>query len=135
MKRSLLIMITLIVLLFSLSGCLSDNTVLLDTTKEMKSYNINLDIIAVGYYEEGNVFMWMVQFYDSVSKKDITANCSLYDPPEWLSKIILSGNYKLQGKVFIDINKDIIILYPKMLYSNKQFILDIIKINPDGQES
>jgi hypothetical protein len=105
------------ILFFVLStGCLYNNQTLIDTRKDLQIYNVDLKITSVTYLTDRNIYLFETIFYEKVYGKDMIGICTTGEANNELISIIESGNYKLSAKVYVDINKNIILLYPVWKY-------------------
>lgn len=135
--------ILLFSVLFLMFGCLSNNQVVIDTSKSIKIFKVDLNIKSIFYDEEKDMYVWDAFFLDKYNEnKEINVCCVANEIQDYIiKKIIENGNYNIKALIILDLKKsdddpDKYLIYPIWIYKNKSLKLDIIKIllNDEGSE-
>lgn len=124
----------LVFLLGLLYSCVGDGTVLVDTFKFNKFYDVDLNITNVYYNDDYSMFFWKVSFIEKYTNQKMF--CVLYlGCKDALKDIIFNGNYKIKAKVIYNLNTKKFDMFPIWIYKNKQIKLNIESIEIDENEN
>lgn len=117
--------IGLLLFVFLSFSCLTENTVIVDTWKYIKIYEVNLIPMSVSHDTINDKYIWETMFFEKYTRQVLPAICYMTNANSDIESIIKSGNYKIKAKLILNIYNGQMNIYPVWKYSNRKVTLQI----------